>query len=382
MSITVVGEFAVYAGYASMNEYLVLGMHRAGARINLQPHFLETVGCSDELLRIWARSRPHVDGPVLYSSWMRPDLECFAGTELYLRSMYEASRLPAGWAERLNLAHALIVPTPFVADAFRASGVTVPVEVVPDGIDPAAYPYLERTASEGVTTLIVSAVYNRLYGLPGTGDRKHLPEAIAAWQQAFAGDASARLILKCRFGQRSDFPADPRIIFVPEEESTRGIAHWYQQADVLLALGSEGFGLPLIEGMATGLPVIALASEGQAEVCRQADGLVLAVPPAGFETHLHEGREPCGVRGVPAVADVADRLRWVAGHRDEAAEMGRAASAWVHRHRNVWSYGPAVLDVIEAYTRFRRIRRRPPAPVVPAPRQVPRTGAPSATRPG
>jgi glycosyltransferase involved in cell wall biosynthesis len=382
VSITVVGEFAVYAGYASMNEYLVLGMHRAGARINLQPHFLETVGCSDELLRIWARSRPHVDGPVLYSSWMRPDLECFAGTELYLRSMYEASRLPAGWAERLNLAHALIVPTPFVADAFRASGVTVPVEVVPDGIDPAAYPYLERPASEGVTTLIVSAVYNRLYGLPGIGDRKHLPEAIAAWQQAFAGDPSARLILKCRFGQRCDFPADPRIIFVPEEESTRGIAHWYQQADVLLALGSEGFGLPLIEGMATGLPVIALASEGQAEVCRQADGLVLAVPPAGFETHLHEGREPCGVRGVPAVADVADRLRWVAGHRDEAAEMGRAASAWVHRHRNVWSYGPAVLDVIEAHTRFRRIRRRPPAPVVPAARQVPRAGAPSGTRPG
>ena len=124
-------------------------MHRAGARINLQPHFLETVGCSDELLRIWARSRPHVDGPVLYSSWMRPDLECFAGTELYLRSMYEASLLPAGWAERLNLAHALIVPTPFVADAFRASGVTVPVEVVPDGIDPAAYPYLERPGLRG-----------------------------------------------------------------------------------------------------------------------------------------------------------------------------------------------------------------------------------------
>ena len=36
MSITVVGEFAVYAGYASMNEYLVLGMHRAGADFPLR----------------------------------------------------------------------------------------------------------------------------------------------------------------------------------------------------------------------------------------------------------------------------------------------------------------------------------------------------------
>ena len=241
---------------------------------------------------------------MLYASWMRPDLDCFSRTELYLRSMFEASRLPAGWASRLNLARALIAPTPFVADVFRASGVTVPVEVVPDGIDPAAYPCLDRPGREGVTTLIVSAVYNRLYDLPGIADRKHLPEAIAAWQQAFDGDAAARLILKCRFGRREDFPADPRIILVAEEETTRGIAHWYQQADVLLALGNEGFGLPLIEGMATGLPVIALASEGQAAVCREAGGLVLAVPAARWERHLHEGREPCGVRGVPAIADV------------------------------------------------------------------------------
>ena len=34
--------------------------------------------------------------------------------------------------------------------------------------------------------------------------------------------------------------------------------------------------------------------------------------------------------------------------------MGRAASAWVHQHRNVWSYGPSVLATIELHTRFRR----------------------------
>jgi glycosyltransferase involved in cell wall biosynthesis len=359
VAITVVGEFAVSSGYASMNEYLVLGMHRAGARLSLQPQVLDTRGCSAELLKIWARSGPHVDGPVLYTSWMRRDLACFARTELYIRSMYEASRLPADWPGRLNGARVIIVPSRFVADAYRASGVTVPIEVVPDGVDPAAYPCLDRPPAAGVTTLVVSAVYNRQTGLPGIADRKHLPEAIAAWQQAFAGDSAARLILKCRFGQPEDFPADPRITLVLEEEHTRGIAHWYQQADVVLALGSEGFGLPLIEGMATGLPVIALASEGQADVCREAGDLVLAVQPERWEPHLHYGREECGVRGVPSVAEVAARLRWVAGHRDEAAQLGRAASAWVHAHRNVWTYGPAVLSVIESATRYRRgLRRR------------------------
>jgi hypothetical protein len=78
------------------------------------------------------------------------------------------------------------------------------------------------------------------------------------------------------------------------------------------------------------------------------------VPPARWEPHVHEGGETCGVRGVPAVQDVADRLRWVATHRQEAAEMGRAASAWVHLHRSVWSYGPGVLAVIEQHARQRR----------------------------
>jgi hypothetical protein len=379
VAITVVGGFAVHSGYASMNEYLVRGMYRAGARLSLQPHDLDLVGCSAELLGIWAASRPHVDGPVLYSSWMRADLECFARTELFIRSMYEASQLPSGWPERLNRSRVVIVPTPFVADTFRSGGVTVPVEVVPDGIDPVAYPLLARPARESITTLIVSAVYNRVYQLPGIADRKHLPEAIAAWQQAFDGDPSARLLLKCTFGERSDFPDDPRIELVSGVLPSRGIAHLYGQADVLLALGSEGFGLPLIEGMATGLPVIALASEGQAQVCREVPDLVLAVEPAGWEPHLHEGREPCGVRGVPSVGDVAAKLRWVAGHRAEAAEMGRSASAWVHRHRDVWTYGPAVLEIIEAHSRFRRGLRRKPAPAA-APAQRTVRHAPGARR--
>jgi len=374
MAITVVGEFAVYSGYASMNEYVVLGMYRSGARINLQPQYLDAQACSAELLEVWARSRPAVDGPVLYTSWMQPDLACFTGTELFIRSMYEASRLPAGWADRLNRARVLIVPSTFVASAFRASGVRVPVEVVPDGVDPAAYPCLDRPRREGVTTLVVSAAYNRLSGLPGIGDRKHLPEAIAAWQQAFDGDPTARLVLKCRWGQREDFPADPRITLVAHEERTRGIAHWYQQADVLLALGSEGFGLPLVEGMATGLPVIALDSEGQGDICREAGDLVLSVPAVSWEPHLHEGREECGVRGVPGINDVADRLRWVAAHRDEAAELGRAASAWAHARRSVWSYGPAVLSVIESYTSYRRGLRRRPSRAAAAFRRAPLVG--------
>jgi glycosyltransferase involved in cell wall biosynthesis len=174
------------------------------------------------------------------------------------------------------------------------------------------------------------------------------------------------LIIKSRFGMRIDLGHDPRILLVDGNESSRGIAHWYRRADVLLALGNEGFGLPLVEAMATGLPVIALDSEGQSDVCREAGDRVLRVAPDRWEAvdELPYGR--CGVRAVPSVTEITDRLRWVASHRDEGREMGQAASAWALRHRNVWNKGPAVLDVMERYLPMARPLRRVRTMLIPS----------------
>jgi hypothetical protein len=110
--------------------------------------------------------------------------------------------------------------------------------------------------------------------------------------------------------------------------------------------------------MATGLPVIALNSEGQADICAEARDYLLPVEPVAWEPYNDLSWGPAGVQGVPGVEDVANRLRWVAEHRGEAREMGRAASDWVIAHRNVWTMGPAILDVMERYVQPTRSLRR------------------------
>lgn len=337
-TVTVSAPFMVYDGYGSMAEYLVLGMVRAGAEVNVAPHCLDPAGLSEELQEIVQHSRPADDAPVLYFSWPQANLgRLRTAGDLFINTMWESSRLPAEWTRLLNLARAVIVPTRFVAQACRQSGVTVPTFVVPEGIDPAVYHYEERPERAGLTTLIVGTVI----------DRKHTLEGIEAWKLAFADDDDARLIIKSRFHYDNFAPDDARISFVDKEETTRGIAHWYRAADVLLALGNEGFGLPLVEGMATGLPVVALNSEGQADVCEEAHDVLLSVEPSRWEPYVEAPYGACGVRGVPAVRDIANRLRWVASHRQEAREMGCAASAWVLEHRNIWNKGPAVLEIME-----------------------------------
>ncbi len=110
--------------------------------------------------------------------------------------------------------------------------------------------------------------------------------------------------------------------------------------------------------MATGLPVIALASEGQGDLCREVPNLLLAVEPDHYEVADEPPYGRPGIRGVPSVAAVAHRLRWVAAHRQEAAAIGHAASDWVRANRVVWSKAPAVLDVMERnLTRRRSLRR-------------------------
>ena len=344
-AVTVEAPFEVHTGYGSMAEYLVLGLARAGVAVSPAPLGLAPDGLTAELLDlVRAPATPDPGAPLVFHSPLDGPDPYRHGGDVFLSTMWEADRLPAGWVRRMERARAVIVPSTFVADACRASGVTVPVAVVPQGVDPDVYHWLPRDERDGLVTLIVGPV----------DERKHTRLAIAAWQAAFADDPQARLVIKTTYGYHNYIPDDPRISYVDRVEPTRGIAHWYQRTDVLLALGSEGFGLPLVEGMATGLPVIALAAEGQADVCRDAAGLLLPVPPAGLEPSTEPGA--AGSRSVPDAEAVVRHLRWVDEHRVEARALGAAAADWVAAHRDVWSVGPAVADVIEQ-TPPRRVLR-------------------------
>jgi glycosyltransferase involved in cell wall biosynthesis len=348
-SVTISASLLVYDGYGSMAEYLIRGIARAGATVNVAPLHLDMAGLSEECKTIVLRSQPEPDAPVLYFSWPSHHLERYrSASDLFINTMWESSRLPSDWPAWLNRARAVIVPTSFVADVCRISGVTTPIEVLPEGIDPAVYYYIDRPPRSTFTTLIVGTLV----------DRKHTHEAVVAWKRAFAGDPEARLIIKARFRHQGYRPDDPRISFVDSNEATRGIAHWYARADVLLALGNEGFGLPLVEGMATGLPVIALNSEGQAAVCATASDCLIPITPQRWQAYDAGAFGRCGVCGVPDIDQVAASLRWVATHRDEARAMGRAAAEWVPKHHNVWSKGSAVLDLMErAMGQSRPLRR-------------------------
>jgi glycosyltransferase involved in cell wall biosynthesis len=112
------------------------------------------------------------------------------------------------------------------------------------------------------------------------------------------------------------------------------LAALYRGADAfVLPYRGEGFGMPLIEAMACGKPIITTGEGPAVEFCSEQEGYLI---PAK-EVEVPEPAPPLGpLTGnwtwfEPNVAALAHTLRHVFEHRDEAASKGRAAAAAIQR---------------------------------------------------
>ena len=240
-------------------------------------------------------------------------------------TMFESTRLPSGWAESLNRFAAVVLPSPWLVDVFRASGVTAPLHVVPLGVNP-AYRFVPRPPARRPFTFLAMAV---------GGFRKGWDAAVRGFDAAFGDAPDYRLLIKLRAGRRLNVRImQPRVELVARDLDEAGMLDLFAAADAFVCPSrGEGFGLPPREAAATGLPVIATAWGGTADdIAEWGIPLGSALVPA-WPNHPHHPR--CGDWAEPDVAHLAMLMRDVAAAPvDEAAARRRADR--VHQ-RYSWS---------------------------------------------
>jgi glycosyltransferase involved in cell wall biosynthesis len=223
-------------------------------------------------------------------------------------AMWEATRLRPGGVQNLNTFACVVVPCEANARWFRSSGVTVPIRVVPLGIDPGIYhpttesrilpprrqeeeetPERERENREKRNQrvqilslpLSLSGVLSPDLGVLAVksprppfrvgcagrvgewvGNRKGLDLVAACFLDAFPdaeGEGEdARLEIKvypdCKIAELGH----PRITLVKEALSDEGLADWYRSLDLFCSASrGEGWGLQPHQAMACGTPVAA-----------------------------------------------------------------------------------------------------------------------------
>lgn len=253
-------------------------------------------------------------------------------------SMYESTRIPEGWAANIAThLERLIVPCEWNAEVFRANGVPgrVPIDVVGEGIDPAEFPYIPRQNRSRPFTFLA---------LGDRGMRKGDDLVWSAFFKAFdPKKEDVRLVVKARAGNHAalDLTRNPKWLSLWRED-VASMADVYHQADCfVLPTRGEGWGLPAREAAATGLPVIATRFGGTAV---HIDHWGIPIDQYTLQPSVLGGEW-----AEPDLDELIARMRWVYDHQDEALEIGKRASAWLHANETWEHAARQLLDLVERY---------------------------------
>jgi glycosyltransferase involved in cell wall biosynthesis len=239
--------------------------------------------------------------------------------------MWETDTLPVASVVALNRCGLVIVPTRWGADCFRANGVTVPIEVVPLGYDPAIF----SVGSLDMGRVLLPAppeplcVFGTAGALDEGGLRKNVQRVVDLFRRAFPTEVGVRLRVKI---SPTSPPVrtedDPRVEVTRQSLSPAELADWYQSLTVFVN-GSfgEGFGLHLLEAMACGKPLISTTFGGAGAFFDGSVGYVVGYRLVEAHNAIYSGRW-----ADPDDGDMIEQLRRVSHDHNEAARFGTLAA--------------------------------------------------------
>ncbi len=296
------------------------------------------------------------------------------------RTMFETDSIPSSWVAPCNMMDELWLPSAFNAQSFKRAGVTVPIHLVPGGIDANVYrPDIAPLPIAGLQGTIFLSVFEwRL--------RKGWDVLLQAWAAAFTPADDVTLVIRTYPIDRADgrdnltiineqiadylhracggrTRADvARIVVLPDKIAARDMPALYRIAHAYVSpTRGEGWGRPFMEAMASGVPVIATRWSAHLEFLHDENGYLIDVdsvgPADGVEVPLYAKQHWAN----PSAAHLQELLQRVHRDRAEAAAIGgRARTEMVQD----WPWSRAA-DVISA--RLRQLGKHPAFSMAPKP---------------
>ena len=237
---------------------------------------------------------------------------------------YESSHMPAQWKQYYKLVDFVLPSSNYVADMFRRNGCPEEkIKVVHHGIDLNIFnpnaTKITLPTDKKFKFLCVSAPHYR----------KQLPELLDVYCKTFSSDDDVSLILKTKIFKQGDkiepFEVDLRVHFkklmqkygkrMPEikvlTNRIDNMASLYTSCDAFaLMTASEGWGMPFLEAIACGMPVIAPRFGGQLDFLNDQNailtkcGIRKAIPQEQYW-----GITPGATTGNPDPVDFSNAMK-------------------------------------------------------------------------
>lgn len=386
------GPFLNHSGFGDEMRGFVTGLRQRGVQVAARAYapsqrYIQSLTTERRAVLDAALQEPALEHAIHVFHGPAGAVRRTGGAYHIARTMFETDALHPSWIGDLNSMDEVWVASSFNVETFRRAGVTVPLHVVPSGVDPQEHrPGLAPLELDGVSGTVFLSVF-------GWAHRKGWDVLLRSWVKAFSRNDDVTLLL--RTYPQDDFdgqqPADEidrrintylrklgtsrrqaaPIVVVSETLSDEDMPRLYATADAfVLPTRGEGWGRPFLEAMSSGLPVLGTRWGSQLDFLTDAnsylidiDGLERIGPPEQV-TFFH-GQQ----WARPSSDHLAQLLQQVVQEPEAAATRGRAARADV-LERWTWAH-----SVQAARTRIEQVHEalRPPrtaAPTAPAVRWV------------
>jgi glycosyltransferase involved in cell wall biosynthesis len=231
----------------------------------------------DVLLAAAARSEPD-DINICFVSI--PLQNHFRGTNIQW-VVFESTRVPPNIMSTMLTADVVWVPSTWGQEVLIKNGLDpTRCDVVPEGVDTDQFHPWYPPADDGVFRYLLTGKYER---------RKSVTETIDAWAQVFGNDSSVELSIKTNHIMNHE-ENKQKIIEHVHGHGLTNVNIWYGNVPSLelitlyqrhnvfvLPTKGEGWGLPLIEAAAVGLPIVTTMWSGNTEYLNPIQNSVVPV---------------------------------------------------------------------------------------------------------
>ena len=333
-------------GYAVQSRQLMTALHFAGLKVAYRNAYGQEEGPTNDLLLDDIRQRQPSPEATQVALCQADAFPLVDGRRKVGWSMLEVTGLPPSWVDGCNRMDEVWVPASFNVETFRQSGVTVPVRVMPLGVDVNYY-------NPQITGFRPSSRFTFL-SVFEWGERKAPEVLLRAFAEEFKHSEDAVLLLSVfncdpqvdveREVASLDLPASaPIVVMLNPEFSDYQMGALYRSADCFVSpTRGEGWGMTVLEAMACGLPAIATGWSGIADFLHDGIGYPLdsTLVPARARCPYYDGFE----WAEPDFDHLRFLLREVYENPDRARAKGMAAAAEV---ASKWTWGHAASRVKE-----------------------------------
>ena len=242
---------------------------------------------------------------------------------------FETTKIPECWIDKINAFDALFVPCEHNVQMMIDSGIKIPIELIHWGVDEKKFYPLEREEKGGKFT----------FGTMGAlTTRKGTDILVDAFMEAFPIKKYPDVELLCKTSS-SMYPfavRDSRVkVHMLAVDHLDLINNFFKKVDCFVfPTRGEGAGLPVVEALATGLPVIATGWSGILDYMPEEAGWFLnykLVPAKEFSEKVYGS--DCGYWAEPDKNHLIELMRYCYTHRDEAKRRGEIGAQWIKDNR-------------------------------------------------